>query len=52
MPYQTLHTTEAELDETQFLDEQRFARNTKVFTAATLLALVAAAAVAALLSFI
>ena len=52
MPYQTLHTSEAELDEAPFLDDQRYARNTKVFTAASVLALVAAAATAALLSFI
>ena len=49
MPYQTLHTTESD-DETLYVE--RFERNTKAFTAIVLLALVAAAGMAALLSFI
>lgn len=52
MPYQTLHVDEAHDAADQAVEQQRFERNTKAFTAGAILALVAAVAMAALLSFV
>ena len=51
MPYQTLHVDDDHHAAHQGLEQHRFERNTKAFTAGTILALVAAVAMAALLSF-